>query len=102
VLFSPDGRTLLLSQGEADKVAVFRVDAGSLVKTEDITRIGLAVQMAMVGRGTLSGTVLLPSVDAHGNIAQLRIAGPGDADDLGQLELGSGFTNIPDGIAIQP
>ena len=69
-----------------------------------IAGIGLPEQLALVSRGRLAGTVLLPSVDTSGisNVAVLRITGPGQVEDLGQVDLGGGYEQIPRAIAVTP
>lgn len=104
VLFSPDGETVLISAGEGNRVQVFRHQAGRLTATTSLRGVGLADGMAMVERGPLAGTVLVPSVDPNGgpNIAILSITGPGTVSDRGQLELGSGSVQIPGPIGLVP
>lgn len=104
VLFAPDGATLLASRAESNRVAVLTPGALGWTVVGEIAGIGLATQMAMVTRGGLSGLTLVPSVDTNGmsNIARLAVDAPGTVRDLGQLDLGMGFEQIPEAIAITP
>ena len=103
-LFSPDGQTALVSRPENNRVAILTDEGSGFEPTGEVKGIGLADQMALISRGQLDGTVLLPSVDSNGgpNIAVIRIDGVGIVSDLGQVELGSGSVNIPDAIAVMP
>ncbi|MFO0729104.1 MAG: hypothetical protein U1E65_35315 [Myxococcota bacterium] len=103
-LFSPDGQTALVTLLEPGKVVVFADRGAGFVETERKSGIGLAEQMAMVSRGSLSGRVLLPSVDGNGgpNIASLQITGPGVVTDLGQVNIGMSSEDIPEAIAVTP
>lgn len=103
-LFSPDGQTALVTLFGRNRVVVL-ADAGSgLEAVDEITGIGLAEQMALVARGSLSGTVLVSSVDTDGtaNVARLRIIAKGEVTDLGQLDLPEGFEYLPRALAVQP
>jgi len=104
VLFAPDGRTALVSLFEANRVAVLADQGAGLEVVDLIAGIGLPEQLALVSRGRLAGTVLLPSVDTSGisNVAVLRITGPGQVEDLGQVDLGGGYEQIPRAIAVTP
>lgn len=103
-LYAPDGRTALITLAEPGRVVVLTDEGGTLTEVERIGGIGLASQIAMVEEGPLSGWLLLPSVDSDGggNVAVMRIDGPGQVTDLGQTELGRGPTNIPTSIGLQP
>ena len=103
-LFSPDGATALVTLGEPGRVVVLADEGAGFVEVDRLRGVGLADQMALVGRGPLQGLVLLPSVDPNGgpNVAMLRIEGPGIVRDLGQFELGGGIENIPSAIAVTP
>ena len=98
------GTTALVSRFDTNQVDVLSLDEGTWSQGPSATGIGLADQMAMVHRGALDGTVLLPSIDPTGgpNIAMIRVTGPGVVEDLGQVELGSGAVNIPGAIAVAP
>jgi len=99
-LFDADGETLLISDGEGNRVVVYQMPA--MTETARIRGIGLADDMAIVKRGTANGVVLVPSTDPNGgpNVAVLAVTGPGAAVDRGQIELGGGRANIPGTIAI--
>lgn len=103
-IFSPDGATALVTQFSTNRVQVLSKPGATWQISQTVTGIGLAEQMAMVKRGSLSGRVYLPSIDASGplNIAVLQITGPGQVQDLGQFDLGNGSPNAPTGIAIMP
>jgi hypothetical protein len=105
-IFSPDGQTALVTQFQPGKVAVLTDLGAGLALADEVGGIGLAEQMAMISRGSLSGRVFVTSVDpseATGpNIAMLRIASPGVVTELPQLNLGSGSENIPGAIAVTP
>lgn len=103
-IFSPDGHTFLVTQWDAGRVVAFSDAEGDWEEAMAVSGVGLAEQIVMVSRGTLSGLVIVPSVDPAGepNLAMLRVTGPGQLSDLGQLDLGAGFTNIPDAIAVAP
>ena len=102
-VFLPNGETALVSLFEPGQVVVLTDRGTGWENVAQVGGIGLADQMAVVTRGDLTGTVLLPSIDPSGgpNVAMLRVTGPSEVTDLGQLELGSGSVNIPETIAIQ-
>lgn len=105
VVFSPDGQTALVSLLQPGRVVVLADPGSGWQEVDRIAGIGLPEQMAMVTRGSLSGLVLVPSVDssaAGSNIAQLRITGAGTVSDLGQLNLAGGNENIPGAIGLAP
>lgn len=101
-MFSRDGRTLLVTQAQPGRVAVFTVSGTSVTASTPVAGIGLAVQMAPIERGMLDGLVLIPSVDPNAppNVAMVRIDGPGRVSDHGQLTLGTGGPQIPGAIAV--
>lgn len=103
-LFGLDGQTALISRPEVNRVAILSDMGAGLEPTGEIKGLGLADQMVLIRRGSLAGTVLIPSVDSNGgpNLAVLRIDGVGVVSDLGQVELGSGSLDIPDAIAVMP
>jgi len=103
-IFAPDGHTFLVTQWDGGRVAAFTDAEGDWEESMVVTGIGLAEQIAMVQRGSLSGLAIVPSVDPAGepNLAMVRVTGSGQVSDQGQLDLGSGFTNIPDAIAVAP
>lgn len=102
--FDRGGQTAILTLGEPGRVVVLAIDGQEVRVAQTLTRIGLAGQIAAVERGALDGTLLLPSVDVQegSNVAQLRVEGPGQVADLGQLPLGEGGPNIPTAIGVQP
>ncbi|MCC7380214.1 MAG: hypothetical protein IT384_00180 [Deltaproteobacteria bacterium] len=105
VVFSPDGQTALVSLLQPGRVVVLADPGSGWQEVDRIAGIGLPEQMAMVTRGSLSGLVLVPSVDASAagsNIALLRITGAGAVSDLGQLNLAGGNENIPGAIGLAP
>lgn len=104
VIFSPDGTTALISLLSPGHLAVITDPGTGWAEVDRLRGIGLAEQMAMVARGSLSGRVYVPSVDANGgpNLATVAFGMPGVVSNLGQLELGSGNEEIPGPIAITP
>ena len=104
VIFAPDGRTALVTRAEPGRISVLADTGEGLEVVDELRGVGLADQMALVHRGGLSGTVLLPSVDPAGepNVAMVRMEGPGQVTDLGQLDLGAGVENIPGAVAVMP
>ena len=106
VAFSSDGATALVTMAEPGEVAVLSNGGGRVREVDRISDIGLADRMAWVRRGSLTGTVLLPSVDpsdeSGSNVSILSVDGPGRVSDLDQLGLGRGGENIPLSIGIQP
>lgn len=104
VLFSTDGQTIIASLAEPGQVVSFAKAGGSWSVNTRLRGIGLADQMAQITRGTLSDYIFLPSIDPSGpsNVAVVRVSGPGVITDLGQHDIGMGFTNIPNAIAIAP
>jgi hypothetical protein len=104
LLFAPDGATLLATRAESNRVAVLTQGALGWAVVDTIAGIGLGTQLAMVSRGSLTGLTLIPSVDTNGmsNVARLAVDAPGTVRDLGQLDLGMGFEQIPEAIAITP
>jgi hypothetical protein len=85
-------------------VVVLADRGAGFVEVSRVSGIGLAEQIAMVSRGTLSGRVILPSVDsaAGPNVASLEITGPGMVRDLGQVNLGMTSEDIPGAVAVTP
>lgn len=103
-IFSPDGRTALVTLLQPGRVVVLADRGAGFVEVSRVSGIGLAEQIAMVSRGTLSGRVILPSVDsaAGPNVASLEITGPGMVRDLGQVNLGMTSEDIPGAVAVTP
>lgn len=103
-IFSPDGRTALVTLLQPGRVVVLADRGAGFVEVSRVAGIGLAEQIAMVSRGTLSGRVILPSVDsaAGPNVASLEITGPGMVRDLGQVNLGMASEDIPGAVAVTP
>ncbi|MFN3201296.1 MAG: hypothetical protein ACE366_23045 [Bradymonadia bacterium] len=104
-LFSSDGETALITLFQPGQVVVLAENpAGVMVEAYRIGGIGLADQMTSITRGALTDTVYLSSVDPNDppNIAILRIDGPGDVGEIGEVSLGEGSLNIPGPIAIAP
>jgi hypothetical protein len=103
-LFSPDGSTALVTLLEPGQLMVLADRGAGFVETGRVRGIGVPEQLAMVRRGSLAGRVLAPSVDPGGspNVAQLQFEGQGMVRDLGQLDLGPGFEEIPGAIAVEP
>jgi len=103
-IFSPDGRTALVTLLQPGRVVVLADRGSGFVEVSRVAGIGLAEQIAMVSRGTLSGRVILPSVDsaAGPNVASLEITGPGMVRDLGQVNLGMTSEDIPGAVAVTP
>ena len=103
-IFSPDGATALVSQFSTNRVQVLSNPGGGWQVSDTVTGIGLAEQIAMIRRGSLSGRAFLSSIDASGplNIAILQVTGPGQVQNLGQYDLPPGSPNAPTGIAIVP
>lgn len=103
-IFSPDGETALVTQFSRNRVQVLSKPGATWQISQTVTGIGLAEQMAMVKRGSLSGRTYLPSIDTDGplNIAVLQVTGAGQVQNLGQFDLGDGSPNAPTGIAITP
>ncbi len=101
-LFSPDGVAVLVTRPEANRVTVLRDSGSGWAVAFEIGGLGLVDQMAMVPRGSLLGLVLLPSIDTNGtsNVAMLKIDPNGVVRDLGQLDFGDGFEEIPEAIAV--
>ncbi len=104
VLFSTDGQTIIASLAEPGQVVSFAKAGGSWSVNTRLRGIGLANQMAQITRGALTDYIFLPSIDPNGpsNVAVVRVSGPGVIADLGQHDIGTGFTNIPNAIAIAP
>lgn len=101
-LFSVDGRVVLVSRPEANRVSVLRDPGTGWALATEIAGIGLVDQLVMISRGSLSGLVLAPSTDVDGtsNIAILKIDSNGAVRDLGQFNFGDGFEQIPEAIAV--
>ncbi|MEW5851010.1 MAG: hypothetical protein AB2A00_19645 [Myxococcota bacterium] len=101
-LFSADGQTALVSLLQPGKVVALSNPGTGWAVSQTVTGVGLAEQMAIVRRGALNGRVLVPSIDPNGgpNVVSLQITGPGQVEDLGQVELGSGSEQIVVPIAV--
>lgn len=96
---SATGPLAIISTLSANRLVPLRLEAGSTVPLTAVTGVPLAAELDRVGRGTLSGLVLVSSVN---QLLRVSFDSTGAGQNQGALiNFGSGARNLAYGIAIQ-